>query len=146
MQSTGWANPAPRPTAPVSPPQHYNQSEQMNHISDILNVAFTIIFTLEMILKLMAFKARVSVGAAGPVKKLGLGRWGLPVEHPPHPSSYQGPFAQHFCSQLAHPFAHFHLQTQGRQIFMQPELTDDRKTLGASSFELLLHSRLPRSF
>ncbi|XP_072804364.1 voltage-dependent L-type calcium channel subunit alpha-1S [Vicugna pacos] len=38
--------------------QHYNQSEQMNHISDILNVAFTVIFTLEMILKLMAFKAR----------------------------------------------------------------------------------------
>ncbi|KAM7234731.1 hypothetical protein CapIbe_013551 [Capra ibex] len=38
--------------------QHYNQSEQMNHISDILNVAFTIIFTLEMVLKLMAFKAR----------------------------------------------------------------------------------------
>uniref|UniRef100_A0A8D1ZQR9 Voltage-dependent L-type calcium channel subunit alpha n=1 Tax=Sus scrofa TaxID=9823 RepID=A0A8D1ZQR9_PIG len=38
--------------------QHYNQSEQMDHISDILNVAFTIIFTLEMILKLMAFKAR----------------------------------------------------------------------------------------
>ncbi|KAM5237785.1 voltage-dependent L-type calcium channel subunit alpha-1S [Ctenodactylus gundi] len=38
--------------------QHYNQSEEMNHISDVLNVAFTIIFTLEMILKLMAFKAR----------------------------------------------------------------------------------------
>ncbi|XP_036860616.2 voltage-dependent L-type calcium channel subunit alpha-1S isoform X2 [Manis javanica] len=38
--------------------QHYNQSEEMNHISDILNVAFTLIFTLEMILKLMAFKAR----------------------------------------------------------------------------------------
>ncbi|XP_004685306.1 PREDICTED: voltage-dependent L-type calcium channel subunit alpha-1S [Condylura cristata] len=38
--------------------QHYNQSEQMNHISDILNVAFTIIFTLEMVLKLMAFKAK----------------------------------------------------------------------------------------
>uniref|UniRef100_A0A8C4KZS3 Voltage-dependent L-type calcium channel subunit alpha n=1 Tax=Equus asinus asinus TaxID=83772 RepID=A0A8C4KZS3_EQUAS len=38
--------------------QHYNQSKEMNHISDVLNVAFTIIFTLEMILKLMAFKAR----------------------------------------------------------------------------------------
>ncbi|XP_068930637.1 voltage-dependent L-type calcium channel subunit alpha-1S isoform X1 [Petaurus breviceps papuanus] len=38
--------------------QHYNQSEEMNHISDILNVAFTIIFTLEMVLKLMAFKAK----------------------------------------------------------------------------------------
>ncbi|XP_042114152.1 voltage-dependent L-type calcium channel subunit alpha-1S isoform X2 [Peromyscus maniculatus bairdii] len=38
--------------------QHYNQSEQMNHISDILNVAFTIIFTLEMVLKLIAFKPR----------------------------------------------------------------------------------------
>ncbi|NXX01518.1 CAC1S protein, partial [Larus smithsonianus] len=39
-------------------PQHYNQSAEMNHISDILNVAFTILFTLEMILKLMAFKAK----------------------------------------------------------------------------------------
>uniref|UniRef100_A0A8C6QU19 Voltage-dependent L-type calcium channel subunit alpha n=1 Tax=Nannospalax galili TaxID=1026970 RepID=A0A8C6QU19_NANGA len=38
--------------------QHYNQSEEMNHISDILNVAFTIIFTLEMVLKLIAFKPR----------------------------------------------------------------------------------------
>lgn len=32
----------------------------MDHISDILNVAFTTIFTVEMVLKLMAFKARVS--------------------------------------------------------------------------------------
>lgn len=31
----------------------------MNHISDILNVAFTILFTLEMVLKLMAFKVKV---------------------------------------------------------------------------------------
>ncbi|NXK66064.1 CAC1S protein, partial [Sylvietta virens] len=38
--------------------QHYNQSPEMNHVSDILNVAFTILFTLEMILKLMAFKAK----------------------------------------------------------------------------------------
>ncbi|KAM4645683.1 voltage-dependent L-type calcium channel subunit alpha-1S [Amazona ochrocephala] len=38
--------------------QHYNQSPEMNHISDILNVAFTILFTLEMILKLMAFKVK----------------------------------------------------------------------------------------
>lgn len=38
----------------------------MNHISDILNVAFTIIFTLEMVLKLVAFKARVSAMASGP--------------------------------------------------------------------------------
>ncbi|XP_031464433.1 voltage-dependent L-type calcium channel subunit alpha-1S [Phasianus colchicus] len=38
--------------------QHYNQSAEMNHVSDILNVAFTVLFTLEMILKLMAFKAK----------------------------------------------------------------------------------------
>lgn len=31
----------------------------MNHVSDILNVAFTVLFTLEMILKLMAFKVKV---------------------------------------------------------------------------------------
>lgn len=49
--------PLPPPPLPL---QHYNQSEQMNHISDILNVAFTIIFTLEMVLKLIAFKPRVS--------------------------------------------------------------------------------------
>ncbi|NXM40554.1 CAC1S protein, partial [Gymnorhina tibicen] len=38
--------------------QHYNQSAEMNYVSDILNVAFTILFTLEMVLKLMAFKAK----------------------------------------------------------------------------------------
>uniref|UniRef100_A0A8C2RJ28 Voltage-dependent L-type calcium channel subunit alpha n=1 Tax=Capra hircus TaxID=9925 RepID=A0A8C2RJ28_CAPHI len=53
--------------------QHYNQSEQMNHISDILNVAFTIIFTLEMVLKLMAFKARVSPGLGGEASACGHG-------------------------------------------------------------------------
>lgn len=53
-------------------PQHYNQSEEMNHISDILNVAFTIIFTLEMVLKLMAFKARVSAGIQD---KMNRGAW-----------------------------------------------------------------------
>ncbi|KAM4699185.1 voltage-dependent L-type calcium channel subunit alpha-1S [Discoglossus pictus] len=38
--------------------KHYGQSAEFNHISDILNVAFTGIFTLEMIVKLMAFKAK----------------------------------------------------------------------------------------
>uniref|UniRef100_A0A7M4EDY2 Voltage-dependent L-type calcium channel subunit alpha n=1 Tax=Crocodylus porosus TaxID=8502 RepID=A0A7M4EDY2_CROPO len=36
--------------------QHYNQSDEMNHASDILNVTFTILFTVEMFVKLMAFK------------------------------------------------------------------------------------------
>lgn len=58
MPQAGWQSSPQPPSCPL--PQHYNQSEQMNHISDILNVAFTIIFTLEMVLKLMAFKARVS--------------------------------------------------------------------------------------
>lgn len=55
----GGAGPQPLPV----PPQHYNQSEQMDHISDVLNVAFTTTFTVEMVLKLMAFKARVSPAA-----------------------------------------------------------------------------------
>ncbi|XP_061488483.1 voltage-dependent L-type calcium channel subunit alpha-1S isoform X2 [Rhineura floridana] len=38
--------------------QHYNQSETMNQVSDILNVVFTILFTVEMILKLIAFKVK----------------------------------------------------------------------------------------
>ncbi|XP_029428833.1 voltage-dependent L-type calcium channel subunit alpha-1S [Rhinatrema bivittatum] len=38
--------------------QHYKQSAEITHISDILNVTFTVLFTIEMILKLMAFKAK----------------------------------------------------------------------------------------
>ncbi|XP_063153767.1 voltage-dependent L-type calcium channel subunit alpha-1S isoform X2 [Candoia aspera] len=38
--------------------QHYKQSEMMNQLSDVLNVVFTILFTVEMILKLIAFKAK----------------------------------------------------------------------------------------
>lgn len=59
--------------------QHYNQSEEMNHISDILNVAFTIIFTLEMVLKLMAFKARVSAGVQDKMST-----WSLTGQGPSH--------------------------------------------------------------
>ncbi|XP_013922794.1 PREDICTED: voltage-dependent L-type calcium channel subunit alpha-1S, partial [Thamnophis sirtalis] len=38
--------------------QHYKQSEMMNQLSDVLNVVFTLLFTIEMILKLIAFKAK----------------------------------------------------------------------------------------
>lgn len=40
-------------------PQHCNQSDHVTHLSDMLNVIFTVLFTVEMILKLMAFKAKV---------------------------------------------------------------------------------------
>ncbi|TDH14506.1 hypothetical protein EPR50_G00044680 [Perca flavescens] len=39
--------------------QHCNQSAHVTHLSDMLNVIFTVLFTVEMILKLMAFKAKV---------------------------------------------------------------------------------------
>ncbi|XP_010782718.1 calcium channel, voltage-dependent, L type, alpha 1S subunit, b [Notothenia coriiceps] len=38
--------------------QHCNQSNHVTKLSDILNMIFTVLFTVEMILKLMAFKAR----------------------------------------------------------------------------------------
>ncbi|XP_048467812.1 voltage-dependent L-type calcium channel subunit alpha-1S-like [Rhincodon typus] len=38
--------------------QHYEQSEEMNQLSDILNVVFTGLFALEMVFKLCAFKAK----------------------------------------------------------------------------------------
>uniref|UniRef100_A0A665W315 Voltage-dependent L-type calcium channel subunit alpha n=1 Tax=Echeneis naucrates TaxID=173247 RepID=A0A665W315_ECHNA len=38
--------------------QHCNQSNHITHLSDMLNVIFTVLFTVEMILKLMAFKAK----------------------------------------------------------------------------------------
>nr|XP_043879778.1 dihydropyridine-sensitive L-type skeletal muscle calcium channel subunit alpha-1-like isoform X2 [Solea senegalensis] len=38
--------------------QHCNQSAHVTHLSDMLNMIFTVLFTVEMILKLMAFKAK----------------------------------------------------------------------------------------
>uniref|UniRef100_A0A672YU63 Voltage-dependent L-type calcium channel subunit alpha n=1 Tax=Sphaeramia orbicularis TaxID=375764 RepID=A0A672YU63_9TELE len=38
--------------------QHCNQSDHVTKLSDTLNLIFTVLFTVEMILKLMAFKAR----------------------------------------------------------------------------------------
>ncbi|XP_069797369.1 voltage-dependent L-type calcium channel subunit alpha-1S-like isoform X2 [Narcine bancroftii] len=38
--------------------QHYEQSEEMNQLSDMLNVVFTGLFALEMVFKLFAFKAK----------------------------------------------------------------------------------------
>lgn len=91
----------------MSPPQHYNQSEQMNHISDILNVAFTIIFTLEMILKLMAFKARVSAGAIGPESSCDLlGSRGILFHIP---SCYGRSLCPALPLPLAHSFAYLYL-------------------------------------
>uniref|UniRef100_A0AAQ5Z7Q1 Voltage-dependent L-type calcium channel subunit alpha n=1 Tax=Amphiprion ocellaris TaxID=80972 RepID=A0AAQ5Z7Q1_AMPOC len=40
--------------------QHCNQSDHVTKLSDTLNLIFTVLFTVEMILKLMAFKARVN--------------------------------------------------------------------------------------
>ncbi|KAJ3586916.1 hypothetical protein NHX12_013308 [Muraenolepis orangiensis] len=38
--------------------QHCNQSNHITKLSDMLNLIFTVLFTVEMILKLMAFKAK----------------------------------------------------------------------------------------
>ncbi|XP_052465347.1 voltage-dependent L-type calcium channel subunit alpha-1D-like isoform X3 [Carassius gibelio] len=38
--------------------QHYGQSEMFNYVMDILNMVFTAVFTVEMVLKLIAFKPR----------------------------------------------------------------------------------------
>lgn len=45
------------------PPQHYGQSALFNYVMDILNMVFTAVFTVEMVLKLIAFKPRVSYPA-----------------------------------------------------------------------------------
>lgn len=42
--------------------QHCDQSDHITHLSDMLNVIFTVLFTAEMILKLQAFKAKVNEG------------------------------------------------------------------------------------
>ncbi|KAJ3602703.1 hypothetical protein NHX12_030452 [Muraenolepis orangiensis] len=41
--------------------QHYGQSATFNYVMDILNMVFTTVFTVEMVLKLIAFKPRLCV-------------------------------------------------------------------------------------
>lgn len=41
--------------------QHYGQSQKFNYVMDILNMVFTGVFTVEMVLKLIAFKPRVEL-------------------------------------------------------------------------------------
>lgn len=53
----------------ISTMQHCNQSAHVTKLSDTLNMIFTVLFTVEMILKLIAFKAKVGLGA-GPVSGL----------------------------------------------------------------------------
>uniref|UniRef100_A0A8C9TMK1 Voltage-dependent L-type calcium channel subunit alpha n=1 Tax=Scleropages formosus TaxID=113540 RepID=A0A8C9TMK1_SCLFO len=44
--------------------QHYGQSPLFNYVMDILNMVFTAVFTVEMVLKLIAFKPRGYFGDA----------------------------------------------------------------------------------
>uniref|UniRef100_A0A3B4UKG0 Voltage-dependent L-type calcium channel subunit alpha n=1 Tax=Seriola dumerili TaxID=41447 RepID=A0A3B4UKG0_SERDU len=44
--------------------QHYGQSTTFNYVMDILNMVFTAVFTVEMVLKLIAFKPRGYFGDA----------------------------------------------------------------------------------
>ncbi|KAK0135864.1 Voltage-dependent L-type calcium channel subunit alpha-1D [Merluccius polli] len=44
--------------------QHYGQSALFNYVMDILNMVFTTVFTVEMVLKLIAFKPRGYFGDA----------------------------------------------------------------------------------
>lgn len=44
-------------------PQHYEQSKGFTSIMDILNMIFTVVFTIEMIIKLLALRVHVSFHA-----------------------------------------------------------------------------------
>lgn len=41
--------------------QHYGQSQTFNYVMDILNMMFTAVFTVEMVLKVIAFKPKVDL-------------------------------------------------------------------------------------
>uniref|UniRef100_A0A8C3BVJ4 Voltage-dependent L-type calcium channel subunit alpha n=1 Tax=Cairina moschata TaxID=8855 RepID=A0A8C3BVJ4_CAIMO len=49
----GWDTPNS-----YAPPQHYEQSKPFNYVMDLLNMVFTGLFTVEMLLKIIAFKPR----------------------------------------------------------------------------------------
>lgn len=45
--------------------QHYEQSKTFSHVMDILNMVFTGLFTVEMLLKLLALRPRVRAPPPG---------------------------------------------------------------------------------
>ena len=49
----------------MSPPKHYEQSKPFNYVMDLLNMVFTGLFTVEMVLKIIAFKPRVGAPGRG---------------------------------------------------------------------------------
>lgn len=51
---------APKYSSRVFHLQHYGQSKVFNDVMDVLNMVFTGVFTVEMVLKLIAFKPKVS--------------------------------------------------------------------------------------
>lgn len=53
-------------TVPLPSSQHYEQSKMFNDAMDILNMVFTGVFTVEMVLKVIAFKPKVSAGSTLP--------------------------------------------------------------------------------
>ncbi|KAM9258626.1 LOW QUALITY PROTEIN: voltage-dependent L-type calcium channel subunit alpha-1F [Morus bassanus] len=82
--------------------QHYEQSKPFNYVMDLLNMVFTGLFTVEMVLKIIAFKPRVGLcdGGEGASHKEGrrtrrgchtrgggVARRKDP-DHPPHPQHY----------------------------------------------------------
>lgn len=71
----GWEQGAPAlvhsPSAPTPYPQHYGQSCLFKIAMNILNMLFTGLFTVEMVLKLIAFKPKVGLlgRAFGPQRR-----------------------------------------------------------------------------
>ncbi|XP_051499718.1 LOW QUALITY PROTEIN: voltage-dependent L-type calcium channel subunit alpha-1F-like, partial [Apus apus] len=52
--------------------QHYEQSKPFNYVMDLLNMVFTGLFTVEMVLKIIAFKPRVGAwGTRGSQRDMG---------------------------------------------------------------------------
>lgn len=58
--SLGWRGLYPSLSLLDFLPQHYEQTAPFNYAMDILNMVFTGLFTIEMVLKIIAFKPKVN--------------------------------------------------------------------------------------
>ncbi|XP_050572588.1 LOW QUALITY PROTEIN: voltage-dependent L-type calcium channel subunit alpha-1F [Cygnus atratus] len=78
--------------------QHYEQSKPFNYVMDLLNMVFTGLFTVEMLLKIIAFKPRVGSWGGGTTNLGGGGlmvRGGAVLGSPP-PLTFPSP-QHYFC-------------------------------------------------
>lgn len=143
MQSTGWANPAPlihcscvpstalQPVRADEPHLRHPQCGLHYHLHPGDDP------------QAHGLQGQGECGGCRSRREAGAGGWGLPVEHPPPSLILSGLLCPALLLPTCSPLCPLPPSDTGQADLHAARIDNDRKSLGASSLEPLLHSRLP---